>query len=282
MLRLAIGLVSLLLLSGTNGLAANQLTIKGSNTFGEELGPRLIAAYREQRDVAVALESKGTGSGIAALLAGECDIAAASRPTNEDELRLARSRGIRFSAALIGYYGVAVIVAEGNPVRNLTDKQVRDIFTGALTNWQALGGPDAPIVVCARDPISGTHLGFRELAMENRPYAATVQLFKSYASITAAVRENPHAIGYVGMDAPKLAGLRAVTINGVVASAVSINEGLYPFARGLRLYTDARRESATARAFIRFVQSRRGQHLLESLGYAPRYERNQLMRTEPW
>src|SRR3954468_22388197 len=66
--------------SGPSEVAQGKVIVKGSNTIGEELAPRLISEYRkEQPKVSVELESKGTGSGIAALLAGQCDIAAASR-----------------------------------------------------------------------------------------------------------------------------------------------------------------------------------------------------------
>ncbi len=74
-------------------LAAETVVSKGSNAFGEELGPRLIDEFQHKfPDAKVELESKGTATGFAALLAGGCDIAAASRVPSEDELRLARSR----------------------------------------------------------------------------------------------------------------------------------------------------------------------------------------------
>lgn len=74
---------------------ADPIVIKGSNTFGEELAPVLIERYRKDHpDVTFQLESKGSGSGFEALLAGQCDIAASSRSPTEDEKRLARSRGV--------------------------------------------------------------------------------------------------------------------------------------------------------------------------------------------
>src|SRR5262245_17334117 len=113
--------------------ATVKLVIKGSNTFGEELGPRLIAEFRKSHaDTSVELESKGTASGFAALFDGKCDVAAASRPANEDEVRLARSRGVRLKSYTIGYYGVAVVVNAKNPVEKLSDAQVRCAFTGIV------------------------------------------------------------------------------------------------------------------------------------------------------
>jgi phosphate transport system substrate-binding protein len=261
---------------------AEKIVIKGSNTFGEELAPMLIREYqRRNPNVEFDLESKGTGSGFAALLAGECDIAAASRIANEDELRMARSRGVRLNSYIIGYYGVAVIVNDANPVRGLSHAQVRDIFTGAITNWKELGWRDAPIQTYIRDPVSGTYLGFQELAMDRQPYVKTAKLLSSYAGIADAVKADRHGIGYVGMHLAEHPGVHALAINGVIPSVISVNEGLYPYARQLRLYTDSGRESAAARAFIRYVQSRRGQELLSAIGFVRRFERRPVFPTTP-
>lgn len=262
---------------------AATVSIKGSNTFGEELGPRLIREFeRENPGISVTIESRGTATGFAALLAGEADIAAASRVATEDELRLAQSRRIRLNSYLIGYYGVAVIVHRDNPVRNLTDAQVAALFTGAVTNWAGVGGNDQPVQCYIRDPVSGTYLGFQELAMNRQPYVASAKAFRSYAEIARAVAADPGAVGYVGLNLASHPGVRAVTINGRVASVLAVNEGMYPYARALRLYTNRDRESAATRAFVRFVLSRRGQQIVEEMGNAPRYSRSQFSPTTPW
>lgn len=267
----------------TISCGAEQLVIKGSNTFGEELGPRLIEAFRAQRPgVEIQLERKGTASGIAALLAGECDIASASRTLMEDEMRLARSRGIRPKTYLVGFYAVAVVVNEHNPVSELSDRQVREIFTGRVTNWSDVGGRGAPIRLCIRDAKSGTHLGFRELAMGNEPYAPGAVPYESYEEIAAAVRADADAIGYVGMNFAGMTGIKPVMINGIRPSMLAVNEGLYPYARAVRFYTNPARETPVARAFIRFVQSRDGQRIVQETGFAPRFERSLLRRTETW
>jgi phosphate transport system substrate-binding protein len=262
---------------------AEKIVIKGSNTFGEELAPKLIEEFRRVNPgVDIELESKGTASGFSALLAGDCDIAAASRPATEDELRLARSRGIKMNSYVIGYYGVAVIVNADNPLTNLSDAQVRDIFTGAIDNWKVLGWEDAPIRVYIRDPVSGTYLGFQELAMQRQPYTKTARMLQSYGEIAEAVRTDRHGIGYVGMHLAHHPGVHAVAINGVIPSVISVNEELYPYARQLRLYTDGNRESQAARQFIRFVQSRRGQELLSRLGFVRRFEQKLGPPASPW
>lgn len=255
---------------------AEKLVIKGSNTFGEELAPHLFDEYHKSHaDVTFELESKGSATGFAALLAGQCDIASASRPANEDEERLAHSRGIKMDSHTIGFYGVAVIVNDKNPFKDMSDAQVRSAFTGIINKWKALGWADGgQIQSYIRDPISGTYLGFQELAMDRMPYVRTAKTFKSYEEIADTVKADPNGIGYVSMIVAKQPGVRAVSVNGFALTVESVNDGSYPYARQLRLYTDPKRESAGAKEFIRFCQSKEGQQLIETMGNVRRFEKS--------
>lgn len=254
--------------------AAGQVVIKGSNTFGEELGPRLVAEYRTMHPrVTVALEASNSGAGLAALLAGQCDIAATSRRPTPAEEAAARAKGVELKEYLIGYYGVAVIVHAENPVKRLTPAQVKGIFTGTIRNWREVGGPDRPIRLAVRDPASGTSLGFRELAMENRAYAAGAVMHRSYAELAAAVAAEPGTVGYADMHLVKGAGIRAVRIGDTEPTTLSVNEGWYPYARKLRLYTNGKAEAVAACDFALFVQHAPGQRILEELGFVRRFEK---------
>jgi len=256
----------------TEPAVEGKLVIKGSNTIGEELAPKLIAEYKKERPkVTVELESKGTASGFAALFAGDCDVAGASRVINNDELTQAHSKGIDFNIYTIGSYSVAVVMNAANTLTNLTRDQVRDVFTGIAQNWKDVGGPDAPVHLYIRDPISGTYLGFRELAMENKNYAANVKTFTNYAAIVRAVAQDTNGVGYASFDLLTKPGVKSVSIRGVAPNALTVNEGQYPFSRIVRFYTNKAKESAPARDFVRFVQSPRGQEILEENGFVRLY-----------
>ena len=247
-----------------------KITIRGSNTVGEELAPRLIAEYKKGHPAAdFDLESKGTSYGMGALMGGFCDIAGASRLPLKEELEVAQFRNVELNDHVIGAYGVVVVVNAGNPVGNLTREQVRDIFTGAIQNWKDVGGPDAPIHLYLRDPISGTYIGFKELAMENRPYASEQHLFTNYTAIVEAVGRDANGIGYSGFNLAPHSGARPVTIDGVEPTAGTVNQGKYPYARTLHLYTNKAKERPAALDFIQFVESPRGQEVLAQLGYVP-------------
>jgi phosphate transport system substrate-binding protein len=250
---------------------AGKVLIKGSNTIGEELGPRLVGAFKKDHpDAGIDIESKATGYGIAALLAGQCDVAAASRTPIQEEWSIAKDRGIELNDYLIGSYSVALIVNAASPVSNLTKEQVRDIFTGAIQNWKDIGGADAPIHLCGRDPVSGTHLGFREIAMENKHYASGLKTFTNYTGIAEAVAQDQNAIGYCSLDLASRSGVKALSIGGVPPTAAAVKEGKYPYARMLRLYTNKAKEPPSARQFIDFVLSSKGQQIVADTGNVPK------------
>jgi phosphate transport system substrate-binding protein len=269
--RNGLGLILLgALIAGCSGGKSEKVVILGSNTIGEELAPRLVAEYKKEHPaVAFEMEFKGTTYGLGALMVGRCDIAAASREASMNEIALAKARDIQFSDHIIGAYDVAVIVNAASPIGNLTREQVRDLFTGVVQNWKDVGGPDAPVTLNIRHPISGTYLGFRELAMENKAYALNVKTFTNYTEIVQAVANDPNAIGYSPVFLSGKPGVKAVTIGGVAPTAATVRKGQYPYARFLRLYTDKATESPTARGFLDFIQSKRGQEILGQMGFTP-------------
>lgn len=268
----SIGLLLLgVVVAGCSGGKADKVVIRGSNTVGEELAPRLIAEYKKEHpNVAFDLEFKGSTYGFGALMVGRCDIAAASREVSTNELDMARSRDVAFNEYILGTYSVAIVVNAANPVANLTADQVRDIFTGAIQNWKDVGGSDAPIHLKIRDPISGTYLGFQELAMEKKPYALGVKTHTNYVGIVQAVGRDANSIGYSSIELATSTGVKGVSIGGVSPTATVVNKGQYPYARVLRLYTDKARETSAAMDFIRLVQSAHGQKIMDEMGFVPR------------
>jgi phosphate transport system substrate-binding protein len=254
----------------TEAPPSGKITIRGSNTVGEELAPALIAEYKKAHPNAVFdLETKGTPYGFGALAGGFCDIAGASRLPSKDEAEVLQFRNTELNDHVIGAYSVAVVVNAANPVANLTREQVRDLFIGVITNWSAVGGPDAPVHLFARDPISGTYIGFKELAMENKPYAPEQNLFTNYQGIVAGVAKDADGIGYSSLELAASSGVKAVSIGGIAPGVESVNSGEYPYARKLHLFTSKGHEAPDALDFIRFVLSERGQKILAETGNTP-------------
>ncbi len=250
--------------------SAGKIIIRGSNTIGEELAPRLIAEYKKDHPKAqFDLETKGTAYGMGALMGSQCDIAGASRLPSKEEMELGRMRSVDLNDYVIGAYSVAVVVNDKNPLANLTQNQVEDIFTGAIQNWKDVGGTEGPIHLYVRDPISGTYLGFRELAMDNKSYAADPNLFTNYEGIVRAVAKDPNGIGYSSTEAAKSDGAKMLSISGVEPTVASVNKGEYRYARVLHLYTNKEKETPATHDFIQFVLSARGQQVLSQMGFVP-------------
>lgn len=261
-----------ILLGALSVSAEDKIAIRGSNTIGEELAPKLAAEYKKTHaDATFDLEFKGSGYGIGALMGGYCDIAGSSKPVSKEQEEIAQLRSVKFKEYAIGSYAVSILVHAENPISNLTSNQVQALFTGKVLNWKEVGGPDAPVHLFAREPVSGTYLGFKELAMNNQDYGEhNIQLFPNYLALADALAKDPNAIGYAGLDLVQHAGTKAVSVDGVAPSSETVNGKKYPYARTLRLYTDAAKESAKAKAFIDFVLADDGQKVLTQMGYAPK------------
>ena len=260
-----------LLLGASAASAQDKVAIRGSNTIGEELAPALVAEYKkDHKDAAFDLEFKGSGYGIGALMGGYCDIAASSKPVGKEQEEIAQIRSFTFKEYIIGSYTVSILVNAENPVGNLSSAQVQSLFTGKISNWKEVGGPDTPVHLCARDPVSGTYQGFKELAMGFQDYGKPVQLYTNYVALAAAVAKDPNAIGYTGLDLAPHTGTKAVTVDGVAPTSANVTERKYPYARPLRFFTDANKESAKTKDFVDYVLGGDGQKVLTAMGYAPK------------
>lgn len=250
--------------------AQEPLRIEGSNTFGEKLGPLLVKGFkRANPGIPVELKRPGSGPGLAALIAGRTDIAPTSRPANRSELLAAKKAGVKLRAQMIGSYGVAIIVNEANPVKNLKPSQVRALFTGKTADWSKVRGAAAPVNVYTLGSNTGARAGFQTLAMRGDDYSPNAKALPDYAALIAAVAKDPNAIGYADMG-PLPTGVRALLINGEPPNSVAIYEQVYPYANSLFLYTVLGRETPAAKQFIRHALSRNGQRIIQKAGFVPR------------
>jgi phosphate transport system substrate-binding protein len=249
--------------------AQKPLRIEGSNTFGEKLGPLLVKDFKKSNPgIPVELKRPGSGPGLAALIAGRADIAPTSRPANRSELLAAKKAGVKLRTQNIGSYGVAIIVNEANPVKNLKPSQVRALFSGKTADWSKVRGGAAPVNVYTLDRNTGARGGFQTLAMRGDAYSPTAKALPDYQAIIAAVAKDPNAIGYADMG-PLPAAVRALLINGEPPNSVAIYEQVYPYANSLYLYTAQGRETSVAKKFIRYALSKNGQRIIQKAGFVP-------------
>ena len=155
----------------------------------------------------------------------------ASRPAKPEEIAAAKAKGVTLKETIVAYDGVAVIVNATNPIKNLTKKQVEQIFTGDVADWSAVGGAGGKISVYTRNTSSGTYSDWKELAMKKRDYAPGSQKMAGNEQIAAEVGKNPNGVGYVGMAYTKAAGVKPLPIDGAVPFVQSVQIHSYPYWR---------------------------------------------------
>lgn len=253
--------------------AERSVTIKGSDTM-VILGQRWAETYmKEHPGKRIQVTGGGSGTGIAALINGGTDICEASRPMKDKEKTLARNRhGKDVVEIPVALDGVAVYVPDASPIQTLSLAQLRSIYTGTITNWRDVGGPDQRIVAYSRENNSGTYVFFKEHVLNNEDFARDVQTLPGTAAVVNAVSKDPASLGYGGIA--YASGIRPVAIKKDDASEPvkptldTVEEGTYPLSRHLYFYTVGQPEGGV-KVFIDWVLSPEGQAICEAVGYYP-------------
>lgn len=246
---------------------ANAQKIKGSDTV-LPLAQKFAETYKGD----VTVTGGGTGVGFAALTEGTCDIAMASRKMKFSEKADFTKKGVKIKEATIGLDALAVIVNPSNPVSQLTKEQIEQIYTGAITNWKEVGGPDLKIVVYARETSSGTYEFFKEELMQKKNYKSDVLSMPATGAVIQSVGQTKGAIGYVGLAYlnKEVKPLKISYDGGKTAVAPTFENaksGKYPVIRPLMFYY--RETNKTVAPFVQFVLSPKGQEIVKTIGYIP-------------
>ncbi len=229
--------------------------------------------------VDISVTGGGSGTGITALINGTIDIANASRQITAGETKEAKANGVDPVEYIVARDAIAIVVNPGNPVRQLTIQQLSDIYSGKINNWREVGGDNRVIVRLSRETNSGTHVFFLENVIRmgdpnNKTlFSPDTLLLPSSENITAEVRDNPNAIGYDGLgyvtpEVKVVAVGRDASGQVVLPSAETVNNGSYPIARDLYMYTNGKPVGAIA-AYINWIQSPEAQAIVTQLGFVP-------------
>ena len=252
---------------------------KGSDTI-VNLALAWAEAYQTQHpEISISVTGGGSGTGIAALINNTVDIANASRQIKTEEIEKARENGTEPNEIVIARDAIAVIVNPENPVDRLTLQQVSAIYSGKIENWSEVGGEDRPVVRLSRETNSGTHVYFLEEVLrlgdpDNQTlFTPSTLLLPSSEGITAEVRQNPNAIGYDGLgyiteEEKVLAIARDANSEYVYPSAETVNNGQYPIARDLYMYTNGEPQG-DIQTYLEWILSPEAQQIVAELGFVP-------------
>jgi phosphate transport system substrate-binding protein len=260
----------------TSRTGANMVTIKGSDTMVHLVSSWAENFMKTTPDIQVSVTGGGSGTGISALMNGTTDLASSSRDLSDKEKAQAAQKGVALKEIPVGLDGLSVIANPGNPVQALSMAQLKDIFTGKITSWRAVGGPDLPILVYSRESSSGTYAFFQEHVLQKQDYTKSARLMPASSGIVEAVAADEGGLGYVGLDYAekaggriKVLGVQAVSGSSAVMPTVeTVQNKTYPIARALYLVTPAK-PSEVAQKFITYAISKEGQNIVQQSGYIP-------------
>jgi phosphate transport system substrate-binding protein len=244
---------------------AEKVVLAGSTTVLPIAQKTAEVFMDENPDADISVRGGGSSVGIAALIDGTCDIANSSRPIKDVEIEKAASNGRDPVSHIVAMDGIAVVVNKSNNIDKLSKKQVRDIFTGRITDWAQLGGNPGKIVAVSRDTSSGTFEAFGVLVMNNEKVKPGALMQASNQAVAQSVAQTPQAIGYVGIGF--LSGsIKALEIDGVMPSKETVLSGKYPVTRPLFMYSNGKPQGLVKK-YLDFVKSKEGQELADSQGY---------------
>ena len=252
----------------TESSASSEAKLSGNvatdgSTSMEKVIQSLGEAFTEENpDVNFTYNPTGSGSGITAVSEGRCDIGLSSRALKDEEKKL----GLKETTVALD--GIAIIVNNDNPVKDLTIEQIADIYTGKITNWKEVGGNDAEIVLIGREAGSGTRDGFESIT-STKDKCQYRQELTSTGDVITTVAGNPDAIGYASLAAVD-EKVKMLTVGGVECSEKTVKDGSYKVQRPFQLITkDGEDLSAQAQAFFDFATSPAVADLISKAGAVP-------------
>jgi phosphate transport system substrate-binding protein len=261
------------LLTNVTLFGQEKITVKGSDTMvilAQRWAERYMAAHP---DVTIQVTGGGSGTGISALINGATDICNASRPMKGSEFDKLKqrygTRGVEIKCALDG---LSVYVNAESPLQEISLEQLKDIYTGKITNWKELGGPNAKIIVYGRENSSGTYVYFKDNVLMGADYTATMQTMPGTAAVVNAVAKDKLGIGYGGAAYGK--GIREVKVKKDASSPAysptleNIKSGNYPISRYLYMYV-RNRPTGALKTYIDWILSDEGQKVVAEVGYFP-------------
>lgn len=246
--------------SAAAALSGNVAT--GGSTSMKNVIAALTEGFAEvEPDVTVSYDPTGSGAGITGAADKTLDIGLSSRALKDDEKA-------DVDGTTIALDGIAIIVNNASKVEDLTVDQLKQMFTGEITNWSEVGGDDGEIVLIGREAGSGTRDGFESI-VEVKDSCKYAQELTATGAVISAVEANPLAIGYASLSAVGDT-VKMVTVGGVECSEETVKDGSYEVQRPFVFVTNKSVTlSEQAQAFFDFATSADAADLIRTAGAVP-------------
>ena len=246
--------------SAAAALSGNVAT--GGSTSMKNVIAALTEGFAEvEPGVTVSYDPTGSGAGITGAADKTLDIGLSSRALKDDEKA-------DVDGTTIALDGIAIIVNNASKVEDLTVDQLKQMFTGEITNWSEVGGDDGEIVLIGREAGSGTRDGFESI-VDVKDSCKYAQELTATGAVISAVEANPLAIGYASLSAVGDT-VKMVTVGGVECSEETVKDGSYEVQRPFVFVTNKSVAlSEQAQAFFDFAVSADAADLIRTAGAVP-------------
>ncbi len=230
--------------TGAGGSASGTITVAGSTAL-LPLVKDASAAYQDaHKDVKISVSGGGSATGITQVAAKAIDIG------DSDILAVGHAELVDHRVAVVGF---AIVTNPSAGVKSLTHKQLQDIFSGKVTNWNAVGGPDQKIVPVNRPRSSGTRAVFIKTIMGSVQISESGLVQDATGTVISAIKQTPGAVSYVALSGIT-GGVTIVAVDGVLPTPQTIETGKYPIWSYEHMYTNGEPKGDVA-GFIDFVKS---------------------------
>lgn len=254
------------------------LATQGMNDTIMQAHPAFRLRYTEPLN-----QKPGSGTGIEMLTKGQLSFAQSGRPLKADEYTRARQRGFSLEAVPVALDGVAFFSHPDLKLPGLSLDQAQAIFTGRMTNWQDLGGPDLAIVPVSLDLKTTSTLQVLFEGLKDATLSPNAKIVRDYTAAIRAVAATPGSISYA--SSPSVKGQKSIHLLGLAppnsqqyvpvlisenqVNAAAFRDGSYPFTR--RLFTVIRRdgtfEEKAGVAYTNLLLTPEGQNIIEKAGF---------------
>ncbi len=245
--------------ASNDGSKSATITISGSTSIGPLMEKEAAAYKKENSNVNIEIQQIGSSAGIKNAISGVSEIGMASRELKDEEKAEVKETVIAFD-------GIGLIVHPNNTATNLTMDQIKEIYTGKITNWKEVGGKDAPIVVVSRDESSGTRSAFQELVdFTSEELEKTATIADGNGSVKTTVATNENAIGYVSFETVDTS-VKALTVDNVEPTPENVLAKTYSLSRPFILVYTESKITEDGKKFIDYILSDAGQAIVEEAG----------------
>lgn len=230
-LILLIFITSLMLAAGCSRQQSSKvLNVSGSSTVLPVVTAAAEEYMKRNPGIKVGVQGGGSSAGVEAAITGASDIGTSSRDLKGEETTLG------LVDTVIAIDAIAIIVNPGNEVSELSQKQVKSIFTGRITNWKEVGGADLPIVLVNRDEASGTREAFYKKVMNETAFSKNAVIQPGTGQVRSIVGSTKAAIGYISLGYVTK-DVKLIRYERVMPSKTNVVNGTYELQRKLHFFT---------------------------------------------